>query len=71
MFNIGPGEVVVLLMIGLILFGPKPLPELLETFRQRMPVTPDRGRWTPFEWALVAAMVSLAAIAAASLSRGL
>jgi hypothetical protein len=67
MFNLGPGEITVLLLLGVIFFGSKRVPELfdetsVELRRSSPRKLPD---WTTKEWRLVVIAVLLAATAAA------
>jgi hypothetical protein len=61
-FNLGPGEVVVLSLLGILFLGPTSVPDLAARARAsgsgRIP-----GRWSWSDWLLVGAAVASAAIA--------
>jgi hypothetical protein len=67
-FNLGMGEITVLLLLGLIFFGPSTLPELLARLREgRRPSDADRPSetrrpWSRSDWQLLAAAVALAGL---------
>jgi hypothetical protein len=72
-FNLGPGEVTVLVLLGLIFFGPKRLPEIGEGLREQVWRLRERTRndprrqWTWSDWfaASVALVVGSFALALA------
>ena len=66
-FNLGVGEIVVLGFFGLIFFGPRKLPDLVQVMRSRLQrdgIAPPTG-WTPQEWLLVGGALLLGTLAIA------
>jgi hypothetical protein len=64
-FNFGVGELVVLVSLGIIFFGPKRLPDVFEDLRERMIGSP---RWSWSDWVRVGAALVSAAVALALLA---
>ena len=70
MFNLGAGEVTVLLLVGLILFGPKTLSELADGLREGVrrldqgDRLPRRG-WRLSDWLLASAALIFGSLAVA------
>jgi len=64
-FNFGPSELVVLLVLAVIVFGPYRLPDLRDRMVEARPRRRHAGSrpWTQSEWLLVVALVLLAAVA--------
>ena len=64
-FNFGPSELVVLLVLLVIVFGPYRLPDLRDRMVEARPRRRHAGSrpWTQSEWLLVVALVLLAAVA--------
>lgn len=60
-FNLGPGEIVVLLLLALIFLGPLTLPELAAQLRPRTPA-PIAPRWSWGDWSLVCAVLVAGAV---------
>jgi len=66
-FNLGVGEITVLVLLGLIFVGPKKLPDLASGLAalvrvRRMPA-PDARRWSWSDWLLVCAALASGATA--------
>jgi hypothetical protein len=63
-FNFGPSELIVLLLLLVIAFGPLRLPDLRDRMVEARPRRRLAGSkpWTQSEWLLVAALVLLAAV---------
>ena len=63
-FNFGPGELVVLLLLVMMVFGPYRLPDLRDRMVEARPRRRLAGRrpWTQSEWLLVVALVLLTAV---------
>jgi hypothetical protein len=63
-FNFGPGELVVFLLLLVIVFGPHRLPDLRDRMVEARPRRRAAGgrQWTPSEWLLVVALVMLGAV---------
>jgi hypothetical protein len=63
-FNFGPGELVVLLLLVMLVFGPYRLPDLRDRMVEARPRRRPVGSrpWTQSEWLLVAALVLLTAV---------
>jgi hypothetical protein len=68
-FNLGGGEIILLVLLAVIFFGPDKLPGLGELMRDvawRSPRDPRAGRpWNRSEWLLVGAVLSLGLLAMA------
>jgi hypothetical protein len=62
MFNLGAGEITLLVVFTLIIIGPKRLPDLGEGLRARLS-TPTRSRWAWSDWALLIAACAFGAVA--------
>jgi len=66
-FNLGAGEITVLVLLGLIFVGPKKLPELgsglAALVRARRMPAPDAPRWSWSDWLLVCAALASGATA--------
>jgi hypothetical protein len=62
--NFGPGELVVLLLLVMFVFGPYRLPDLRDRMVEARPRRRHAGSrpWTQSEWLLVAALVLLTAV---------
>lgn len=59
MFNFGPGEIAILVLLGLLFLGPKRLPyigeglrEQVRSFQHGAPLDPAQ-RWTRSDWVAV------------------
>ena len=63
MFNLGTGEIVVLILLGLILLGPSKLPNLAEGLSHRTVRVEPRWSWS--DWLLACAAVISAVMALA------
>jgi len=63
-FNFGPSELVVLLVLLVIVFGPYRLPDLRDRMVEARPRRRQAGSkpWTQSEWLLVVALVLLTAV---------
>jgi hypothetical protein len=62
--NFGPPEVVVLVLLAVIVFGPIRLPDLRDLMVEARPRRRLAGRrqWTQSDWLLVVALVLLTAV---------
>ena len=74
MFNLGPGEVTVLLLLALIFLGPQKLPDLAQLLGQRRqevrwnartPRPRAREPWSRARWLLIGAALALGTFALA------
>ena len=63
-FNFGPGELVVLLLLVMMVFGPYRLPDLRDLMVEARPRKRPAGsrQWTQSDWLLVVALVLLTAV---------
>jgi hypothetical protein len=73
-FNLGAGEITVLVLLGLILLGPRTLPELLDLFRgddwrSDREARTTRRKWSRSDW-LVVGIVLILGVATCARSTG-
>ena len=63
-FNFGPGELVVLLLLVMMVFGPYRLPDLRDLMVEARPRKRPAGSrpWTQSDWLLVVALVLLTTV---------
>lgn len=70
-FGLGPGEIMLLVLLGVIFLGPSKLPDLAQRLRSRVQgdlgLTPAPS-WKPHEWLLVIGVLVLGILAIASVT---